>query len=155
MKRILAFALPVLALSLAAPVMAGSGEKCTASTQECLDYMAKNYSHKGWIGVEIDQADGGLTLKAVVPDSPAEQAGLVAGDVLLAVNGVTYAEENHEKLGEIQKSMIPGAEFTFTVKHEGKEKDVAVVLGEMPEDVLAKMIGGHMMEHAAAVAEEE
>ena len=155
MKRILSFVLPVLVLSLAVPAFAG-GEKCTASTQECLDYMAKNYKGKGWIGVEIESSDeAGLVLKAVMPDSPAEKAGLKAGDVLVAVNGIAYTKENHEKLGEMKKSMLPGAEFTFTVRHGEKEKDVAMTLGEMPEEVLAKMIGVHMIDHATMQAEEE
>ncbi len=154
MKRILSIALPFLVLAIAAPAFAGEG-KCTAGTQECLDYMAQKMKNKGWIGVELENTDAGLKITAVVEGSPAEAAGLSAGDYLVAVNGIEYSEANHEKLGEMQKTMTPGSEFTFSIRHGEKNKDLAITLGTMPEDVYAQMIGGHMIEHATMEAEEE
>ena len=155
MKRILTSLLPVLVVALAAPAFAGEG-KCTASTQECLDYMASHYANKGWIGIEADKAEGGgWAIQTVVHGSPAEKAGLQAGDVLYGANGIEYSEENHEKLAELEKQMVPGADFTFMVKRDGKPTEVAVTLGEMPEDVFAKMVGKHMIEHASHEAGEE
>ena len=48
----------------------------------------------GHVG-EVDQIDTGvLSINKVVPDSPAYKANMRAGDVLLAVNGVAFANSN-------------------------------------------------------------
>jgi carboxyl-terminal processing protease len=39
------------------------------------------------IGAEVDSRDGEITIVAPLPDSPAERAGLLPGDVILTVNG--------------------------------------------------------------------
>lgn len=46
-------------------------------------------STRAWLGVELAaQASGsGVMVRAVVPDSPAERAGLLKGDVILSIDG--------------------------------------------------------------------
>jgi len=152
MKRILILA---AVLAVAAPAFAGEGKKCTASTQECLDYMAKSYAKRGWIGIEADPIDAGWKIEKVVAGSPAEKAGIQAGDVFVSANGIKYSEEDSEKQAELQKQMVAGALFTFLVARGDSEMEVPVTLGEMPEEVLVKMVGKHMIEHASVQAEEE
>lgn len=154
MKRKLTLFVPILMLAVALPAIAGD-KHCTAGTQECLDYMAANLKEKGWVGIELDEVDGQLIVNKVVADSPAEKAGLEKGDVLVALNGVAYAEDNREEMGKLQKQMKPGKEFTFTVSRKHHDKDVAITLGTLPDDVLAQWVGNHMMEHASATNAEE
>jgi C-terminal processing protease CtpA/Prc len=132
----------------AGPAAAGGYGKCSsANTQECLDAMAKMYQHRGWIGVEINDDAGSMQITRVLPDSPAQKAGLVAGDVLYAVNGVQYAESNQDTLSAIRAKMTPGSTFTFTILKGGKDKqDVPITLAPMPEEVMAAMIGKHLLE---------
>ncbi|MHC4608185.1 MAG: S1C family serine protease [Planctomycetota bacterium] len=40
---------------------------------------------KGYVGMELEEKDGGVVVKSVVEDGPAHRAGLRAGDVLVAV----------------------------------------------------------------------
>jgi predicted metalloprotease with PDZ domain len=157
MKRITWFLAFGLIIAIAAPVaMAGDYGKCTAGTQECLDQMAQKLKNKGWIGVELNDESGQLVIAKVVAESPAEEAGLEEGDVLFAVAGVEYKEENKEKVSEIRKDMTPGKSFTFTILKNGKkEKDVEIVLGTLPDDVLAQWVGSHMIDHASAEQAEE
>lgn len=154
MKRVAFFLAPALMLALAAPVvLAGDYEKCTASTQECLDMMAKKLQNKGFIGVELSEEH---VISKVVADSPAEEVGLEEGDVLFAVNGIEYNEENHEKLGEFRKTMKPGKTFTFTILKNGKkEKDIDITLANLPDDLLAQWVGSHILKHATAEDAEE
>jgi len=136
--------------------MAGDYGKCAASTQECLDMMAEKLSNKGWIGVELDDDSGRLVITKVVAESPAEDAGLEEGDVLFALAGVEYNEENQEEIGKIWKGMTPGKTFTVTILKNGKkEKEVDIVLGSIPDDVLALRVGSHMLDHASAEQAEE
>jgi S1-C subfamily serine protease len=149
MKRIGWILAPLLAVAFAAPaVWAGGYGKCSAAnTQECLDAMAKMYKNRGWIGVEINDASGSMQITRILPGSPAEKAGLTAGDVLFAVNGVQYAETNRDTLSAIRETMTPGSTFTFTILKGGKDKqEVPITLAPMPEEVMAAMVGKHLLE---------
>jgi predicted metalloprotease with PDZ domain len=152
MKRIVWFVVPALILALAAPVvLAGDSGKCTLSTQDCLDMMAKKLKSKGWLGVEINDEAGQMKIVKILSGSPAEKAGLAAGDVLFAMNGVEYTEANAETLAVLREEMTPGKAFTFTILKGGKDReDVAVTLSLIPQDIMAQVIGKHMLEHASA-----
>jgi predicted metalloprotease with PDZ domain len=152
MKRIVWFVVPALILALAAPVvLAGDSGKCTLSTQDCLDMMAKKLKSKGWLGVEINDEAGQMKIVKILSGSPAEKAGLAAGDVLFAMNGVEYTEANAEKLSVLREEMTPGKIFTFTVRKAGKDTvEVPVTLSLIPQDIMAQVIGKHMLEHASA-----
>ena len=150
MQRTIAVISVVLIMVMAAPAMAGESSKCTESTQDCLNYMAKNLKNRGWVGIEMDDRGGmdKMVITRVVEDSPAEKAGFRVGDVLAAVNGIAFNEENHKQLKDIQYSMKPGADFVYTVSRKGSKVDLEVELGQIPENVMAQWIGGHMIEHA-------
>lgn len=54
------------------------------------EYESVRLSNKGYmqgIGVTIRQEDGDLVIQTVIEDSPAFEAGLLAGDVLLKIDG--------------------------------------------------------------------
>ena len=145
----------VMGLALASPMFAGEREKCSADTQTCLNKMASNLKSRGWVGIELDHNDSGqLTVTFVEPDSPAMEAGLREGDVLVAMNGVEFSDENHDRLYAIKKDLRVGKTLTYTVERagcchiEGGRSDVEVTLGMLPDQVLAKWVGNHMLEHA-------
>jgi len=122
---------------------------CPAGTQECLDYMVENLARRGWVGIELeDGPDKSMEVTAVVPGSPAETAGLRVGDLLVGVQGLRYATVTDEELAKVQKGMTPGSTVTFLVSRGGVEKEVPVLLAEMPERVRWQIIGHHMMSHA-------
>jgi S1-C subfamily serine protease len=150
MKEVIGVILAVTLMVVAAPAKAGEGSKCTASTQDCLNHMAKNLKERGWVGIEMDDKGGfdKMVITKVIEDSPAEKAGFKVGDTLAAVNGVAFSESNQKQLKDIQYSMKPGADFTYTVSRKGSRVDLEVELGQLPEDVLAQWIGGHMLDHA-------
>jgi len=156
MKRFLWLLTPLVALALAAPVMAGDYE-CTASTQDCLNAMVQKFENKGWLGVELDMNDANqLVVTKVVEESPAQTAGLAKGDVLFAVNGVAYGEDNMEAVKTEWSKAQPGVEFSFTILKAGEDKtEIVVVLADMPDDVIYAYIGHHMVDHASAEQAEE
>lgn len=140
----------VALLVVAAPILAGEGKKCAQTTQDCLNYMVKHYQTRGWVGIELESADTGeLTITRVEPDSPAEAAGLREGDMLLALNGIRFSEENKEAMKAAQAKMTIGAMVTYTVDRAGKTVDVDVRLQQIPEAVMAKWVGRHMLEHSS------
>lgn len=141
-------AIAALALSVVS-VVAGEGYKCDASTQDCLDQMAANLQKKGWVGIKLDETDDGrLQVTEVIAESPAVTAGFKSGDILVALDGIEFAEENHEAMMEAKKAHHPGSKVTYTVERNGKARDLNVKLAKVPQDVLAQWIGGHMLQHA-------
>ncbi len=141
-------AIAALALSVVS-VVAGEGYKCDASTQDCLDQMAASLQKKGWVGIKLDETDDGRhQVTEVIADSPAVKAGFKAGDILVALDGIEFAEENHEAMMEARKTQHPGSKVTYTVERYGKTRDLNVKLAKVPQDVLAQWIGAHMMDHA-------
>ena len=135
------------------PVLfAGHEGKCKYSTQDCLDHMAAKMKTGGWVGVELEHNDetGELTVLKVVPGSPAESSGILPGDQLYALNGVTINDKNDEALSKARKDWKPGQTVNYTIKRNGQEKQITLTLAPMPADVLAKFIGTHMLEHASA-----
>jgi C-terminal processing protease CtpA/Prc len=140
----------VLGCLLVCPALA-SDYKCTATTQECLDAMVASYRQQGWIGINLEwvESDTQMEITSVVPDGPADKAGFLAGDRITAMNSVEFKSENKEKLAEVQEMRKPGARFKFTVLRDGKKMEIAVTLGRFPDDIIARAVGYHMLDHVA------
>ena len=149
MKRTswIVLAIAVLGFSIAAVSAGDYG--CKGTTQECLDKMAANLQKTGWLGVNLEHNDHEmLVITKVVADSPAKTAGFKAGDILIAMNGIEYGEENQEAMQKDKMSQHPGSKVTYTVERNGKQRTLTAKLAKVPQDVLAQWIGGHMLEHA-------
>jgi len=65
---------------------------------------------------------------AIEPGSPAEKAGLLDGDVILAINGRNIDENN--SLLKLLRDFEPGQTVVFKVWREGQESDILLTLGE-------------------------
>jgi S1-C subfamily serine protease len=141
-----------LAIASVLPGVAGDyhGKKCSEPTQVCLDHMASRMKNSGWVGVEldVDEKSGVMTVTNVIPQSPAEAAGIQPKDVLYALNGVRISKENNDALMKARKEWKPGQAVTYTIKRDGNDREVSLTLAPMPADVLARYIGQHMLEHA-------
>jgi serine protease Do len=104
---------------------------------------------RGRIGVQIDQvskddaeASGlgkaqGALVRGVEVGSPAEKAGVEAGDIITRLDGKTI--EKSTDLPRMVGSLKPGTRSTLTVFRRGSNKDLAVVIGEVePEKPVAR-----------------
>jgi S1-C subfamily serine protease len=70
----------------------------------------------------------GVRVQQVMPSSAAEAAGLLAGDVLIAIDGVPVADLRG--YSTLLKSKNPGDQVVVTVLREGEEMTVTATLGE-------------------------
>ncbi|MDZ7369846.1 MAG: DegQ family serine endoprotease [candidate division KSB1 bacterium] len=98
---------------------------------------------RGWLGVyignvseETAEAFGldkprGALVNQVTENSPAEEAGLKNGDVILKVNDKEIRDSS--MLMNTIAAMAPGTRVTLTIWRDGKEKSVSVKLGERPD----------------------
>ena len=95
---------------------------------------------RGWLGVTIQEVDSntakalglektrGVLIGAVMPGEPAEKAGMLAGDVVLAMDGKPV--ENSSELLRFIADQKPGATVKLTIWRGGKEQVLRVKLGE-------------------------
>jgi len=71
----------------------------------------------------------GMLILAIVPDSPAEHAGLMVNDIIIYFNGVrTYGRT--EFIEELQTTR-PGDEVVISVFRDGERVDLRLILGVM------------------------
>jgi serine protease Do len=96
-----------------------------------------------WLGAKIQavtpemaEAMGQRQLRGaivawVLPDEPAQKAGMIAGDVILRFDGKTFSDER-ALLREIT-ARKPGDEIPFTVWRDGQEIELKVTLETWPK----------------------
>ncbi|HTK44672.1 MAG TPA: trypsin-like peptidase domain-containing protein [Patescibacteria group bacterium] len=131
------FAIPI---DIARPIM----EQALAGEQLARPYVGiryiqidlkvkkdKNLSVDHGALIEPTTDTTGTTLPAITPGSPAEKAGLKAGDIVLEIEGTTVDSEH--PLDAQLTSYAPGQSVRLTILRDGKQIDVSVTLGTRPE----------------------
>jgi predicted metalloprotease with PDZ domain len=154
MKRVTWSAIVAVAVVLLLAGGVAAGEKkhekkaCTASAEECLAKMKAKIASKPWLGIEYDHKDGHYVISAVVDGSPADQAGIRKGDILVAVNGAAYCEsdEGKKKLQAAWSDLEPGSEAVWVVKRDSEKKKFKVTMGNVPPEIAKQWIDKHMQE---------
>src|SRR2546430_1517744 len=102
--------------------------------------LERGYVARGWIGaamqpVQFDPTsrqrlkhDGGLLLLSVEPDAPASRAGLLIGDVIVAVDG--HSLDGVDQLLDVLGGDVVGKTLRLEVVRAGQPVSVDVVIGE-------------------------
>lgn len=86
----------------------------------------------GYLGAYVEETKDGVKVMDVRPASPADEAGLQNGDVILSVNDRKVASRDELLQRLWQKK--PGAKIKLTVKRGAEELEVEAVLGRNPDD---------------------
>ena len=94
-----------------------------------LDELVKSGSqrdaHRPWIGVNSLEEDGRVKVMQVNDESPAQRAGIVAGDIILSVNGESV-ESLDSFYNKVWKRGPAGSMVTLTVLHGPTMREVMV-----------------------------
>lgn len=92
---------------------------------------------------EMMEFMGGAMVSEVVAGGPADQAGIEAGDMILAVNGDQISQDL--SLADLIGAYGPGDEITLTIVRMSQgamsEEEVVVVLGANPDDPSLGFLG--------------
>lgn len=73
----------------------------------------------GGVGMEVGIRDGVVTVIAPLPDTPAEQAGIVASDIIVEIDGLSTAGMGIEEAVNLIRGE-KGTEVVLTVYREGE-----------------------------------
>ncbi len=97
----------------------------------------------GWLGLRLANRDGKVVASAILSAGPADRAGLVAGDTILAINGQPVATS--EAMIAIIRALPPAS--TVDVSLGGATpRTVKATLAERPkndQDIFRKLVGSH------------
>lgn len=86
----------------------------------------------GYLGAYVEETKDGVKVMDVRPASPADEAGLQIGDVILAVNDRKIG--SRDDLLQRLWQRKPGARVRFSLKRDGQELEIEAVLGRNPDD---------------------
>lgn len=81
----------------------------------------------GGVGVEVDSRDGVITVIAPIEGSPADRAGVRAGDQIVAVDGRPTRGIQMDKLIRTMRGK-PGSSVRITLARKGQDKPIDVTL---------------------------
>lgn len=104
--------------------------------------LEKGSYRRGYLGVALSdipadmkdelQATQGILIRSVEQGTPAEKAGIEAGDVVVEVDGTPVRDESHFR--EMIADKGPGATVTLKILRDGKPMTVKATLDVHPED---------------------
>ncbi|MBI3758943.1 MAG: DegQ family serine endoprotease [Deltaproteobacteria bacterium] len=109
--------------------------------------LAHGHVTRGWLGVQIqsitpDMATSlgiaepkGAIIATVVPNGPAQHAGLQQGDIVVALNGKNV--DDSRDLTRRIAALPAGAKATFTINREGSVKTITATIANRQEEKLA------------------
>jgi serine protease Do len=119
----------------------------------------KGYVSRGQLGVMVQQVTDdmvkalkldsatGAAVTQVNKGSPADKAGIRAGDVILAYNG--QAINSSPDLPPLVGQTPPGTKANVEILRDGKKENVAVTVAELPRDKSATASAGESGQPAA------
>lgn len=89
-------------------------------------------SNKPYLGLDLEETSeqGRFLILFVLPESPAEKAGLKKGDLVLALNGKKC--KDLQDFSETLQTLTPGSVIELHLLREGKLTSNTLVLGETP-----------------------
>ena len=86
--------------------------------------------YKG-IGAAVSEKEGGPLVEYVYPGSPAEKAGLLAGDIVLKVDGISVESLSLNYIVENLIQGLAGSSLEMVVNRNGEEVTLRITRGEV------------------------
>ncbi len=114
-------------------ILAYPGDKIQKTLKQLLPF---SQSPNGWIGVSAENWPGimgGIHIRQVTPSSPAQEAGIKMGDIIISINGkrVTQTLE----LASFITQQRPGTSVDLKILRSTGTKDIKLTIGQPPTNL--------------------
>ncbi len=86
-----------------------------------------------WIGIAIAEGEKGVLVSQVLDGTPAQKAGLKAGDQVVTIDGVTVVKPG-DLIGRVQDKGV-GTKVVLGVLRGGKTETVTLALEARPDEI--------------------
>lgn len=98
------------------------------SASDFEDMRTQTSGEFGGLGIEVTQEEGYVKVVTPMDDTPADKAGMEAGDFITAVDGESILGLNLEQAVELMRGPV-GSEIILTVVREGADEpfDVSII----------------------------
>lgn len=146
----------VLLLAAALPLSGGAKGKCNNEPVECERQIRTLLSGKnGPLGFVVTAGPNntGIVIKAVNPDTPAERAGLQAGDRLISMGRYDLSKASLAELRKVREKLMaeseeePGArKVVITVNRVGTFKRLTLRMERISKQQIDKIVATHLRE---------
>jgi carboxyl-terminal processing protease len=74
----------------------------------------------GGLGIEVGREDGYIKVISPIDDTPADRAGILSGDLIIAIDKIPLRELLPEEAANMMRG-VPGTDVTVTIAREGQE----------------------------------
>lgn len=148
-RRFLAVALSLTVLGMVTPAWAHPGEDEDGDEVKTMRHRVERADAKGgYLGVQVQNispalmkardlsTDEGALVNRVEDESPADDAGIRKGDVIVEVDREKVA--NSGDLVDAVRELEPGAKVDVVLLREGLRKNLTVEIAKRPHDMMMR-----------------
>ncbi|MGB0903767.1 MAG: S41 family peptidase, partial [Mangrovicoccus sp.] len=97
------------------------------SPQDASDMRVQTRGEFGGLGIEVTQEDGFVKVVSPIDDTPADEAGIEAGDFITHVDGESLLGLNLDEAVELMRGPV-GSDIVIRVVREGEEEPFDVTI---------------------------
>ena len=142
----------VSTLLLAVIAYADDIKKCNSPAAECERAIRQMLSARIYLGVQLEELNGGLRIKSIVPESPAQRGGLGEGDRLMVVNGQSLLKADIRFFKHIISDTKESGRLSLIIERGGILKKIDVRLEPYPKAQIDKIVAQHLAEAHSVIA---
>lgn len=144
----------VIAAIVVASVAAAQAEtpRCSVSSRECEQQIRTKLAQRRYTGLVIEEKNPGLVIKTVAEDSPAWNAGLKAGDRLIAINGKSLTQASQHDLKQVLADARETGKVWVIIWRRGAYSRVNFRLEPYPKEQIDKIIAAHLTQSHPSTA---
>lgn len=143
MRRLAYLSCAILTVALAA-FSDDDSRKCPASGEECAKKIRQMMTGQKFLGVIFYDSETGIFVKSVVDGSPADEAGLEAGDYIIAIEGRDISDGNVKAFKKIFGKSQAQGEVTLKIRRGETTLTTTAYLREITEEQVTRIIAAHM-----------
>lgn len=143
MKKLAFLCIALLVVAVAA-VADDDDRRCNSPAEECAKRIREMMTGQKFLGVIFYDSETGIYVKSVVDGSPADDAGLKAGDFIVAIEGRDISDGNVKAFKKIFGKAQQQGDVTLKVRRGEIVLTTTAHLREITEEQITRIIAAHI-----------